>query len=110
MANRYPLSIAERLRYRYGLRWAGRLPAWRDCWKDVAAVAVIVCAYALVGTIDYATERAAEAERMAASAERSTQQLAACMNGELRLVHPGPHADGYGQTAVVCRRAEEIRL
>lgn len=107
---RYPLTLTEKLRYRYGLRWVGALPGWRDLWKDVAAVATIVLLYGAVGTIDYAAEKAEEADRQAALAEKATAQLAACMNGDLRLLHDGPHQDGYGKTAVVCRRADEVRL
>jgi hypothetical protein len=107
---RYPLTLRETLRYRYGLRWIDALPGWRDYWKDVAAVCVIVLLYGIAGSMDYATEKAEEAEQQAALAEKATARLAACMNGELRLVHEGPHKDGFGTTAVICRRAEEVRL
>ena len=107
---RYPLTLAEKLRYRFGLRWIGALPGWRDFWKDATALAVIVLMYGVAGSMDYATEKAEEAEQQAALAEKATARLAACMNGELRLVHEGPHKDGFGTTAVICRRAEEVRL
>ncbi len=107
---RYRLTLTEKLRYRYGLRWIGALPNWQDYAKDIAAIGAIALLYGIAGSLDYAAEKAAEAERYAASAANSTAELAASLNGTLTLQHAGPHADGHAITAVRCRGAEEYRL
>lgn len=90
------------LRHAYGLRWqADRLQA-RDLsgWlPNAAIIGGLLAAYAIVGAIDHAADmatRAAIAERIA---KARTEQLAACLNGTLRLAAP----DGSG--AAVCMEA-----
>lgn len=87
------------LRHAYGLRWqadrlqASDLAGW---WPNAAIIAGLLAAYAIVGAIDHAADmdaRAAIAERVA---QARTEQLAACLNGTLRLAAP----DGSG--AAVC--------
>lgn len=86
------------LRHAYGLRWqADRITA-RDLaeWRGtLAGLAIILLLAGLVHTADYAEIQRAEAQRHAAIAEARTAQLAACLNGTLRLATP----DGHGAAA-----------
>lgn len=87
------------LRHAYGLRWQTERIAARDLaeWRGaLAGLVVILLIAGLVHTADYAEQQRADAERMARLATARTAQLAACLNGELRMTT----ADGHG--AVVC--------
>lgn len=93
------------LRQNYGLRWQAsrlQLADIRETLITAAHVAGIVAAFGIAGTLDYADEQRAEAERQAAIAERATYALAECMNGQARFVA----ADG--KSATLCLRAREV--
>lgn len=100
------------LRRYYGLRWQGALPSRRDLHSTMttaAGVAFFVATFAIAGSLDYAAEQAAEAERQTAiaerqtaAAERATYALAECLNGQARFVA----ADG--KSATLCLRAREV--
>lgn len=70
------LTMTERLRFALAPSRARR-----DALKTACAVAFILAAYALVGTLDYQDQLLAE--KMAAEARYSEQQAAmlACLNG-----------------------------
>ena len=82
----------------------------RELGRNLAILAALLLIYGVVGAIDYATEKAIEAEGLRADVHALSRTLADCLNGNARFTTPGPHKDGYGQTAVVCRRAEEYKL
>ena len=93
-------------RQTYGLRWQRERLSMADLreWiKTALLIGFIVLAFGLAGSIDYAIEQREAAER----AERT---LVACMNGEARFLADGEHTDGFGKVAVLCQRAQEMKL
>ena len=73
-----------------------------DALRNAALVIGLFVAYGIVGTIDYAVEQ----RQAAVQAENI---LLACMNGKAQFFADGPHSDGHGKTAVLCR-TEELKL
>ena len=94
-------------RLRYGLRWRGvrvSLDDLADHLRTAMLLIGIVLAFGIAGSLDYAAEKAEEAERQAAQAERATRWLAECLNGKARFMAED------GRSATVCDRAWEVRL
>lgn len=113
----YPMTLRDRLRYRFGLTWLRHIPTLREIGAaihldshDAAILLLLGCAYALVGSMDYADQQLREAERQAQLADAAHAILAACMNGEARWTTDNISGKGYGKTAIVCRGVEEIPL
>lgn len=75
--------------------------ALREALRTAAYIGAIVAAFGAVGRIDFETERALKAERLARANEA---QLVDCMNG--RAVWTSTDK----RTAVRCRPAEEFSL
>ena len=72
------------LRRHFGLRWQRTLPAAEDLGIDLQnllIIAILMLAFGIVGSMDYADEQRQESERMAASAELNRAALLACLNG-----------------------------
>lgn len=109
----YPLPLRDKLRFRFGLKWAKHIPQWNELGIDAHGILFllfVLAVYGIAGAMDYAEEKRREAEAMAQSNRALTATLADCLNGNARFLHDGPHTDGYAKTAVVCRKAEEYKL
>ena len=114
---RYPLPLADRLRFRHGLTWARPLPGLRDIIRllhlDAPTLRLllgILTVYAFVGTLDYADAQRAEAEAQARIAQTASTTLAECMNGTARWLTENPSGNGFGLTRIECQRALEMTL
>lgn len=116
-AVRYPLPLGARLRLRHGLGWARPLPGLREIVRllhldapTLKLLAVVLMAYALVGTLDYADAQRIDAETQARAAQIATRTLADCMNGTARWLTDNGSGNGYGKTLVECQKALEMKL
>lgn len=103
--NTHSLGLRDHMRFAYASSGARRKLS-----KDLLILAGLLIVYAVVGTLDYQDQLRTELAMQEASNRALTATLAACLNGDARFLHDGPHSDGYGKTAVVCRRAEEFKL
>lgn len=84
--------------------------ARREAWRNAGLLVGLLAAYAVVGTLDYQDQLRTEIAMQEQSNRALTATLASCLNGTARFTHPGPHTDGYATTAVICRKAEEVKL
>jgi hypothetical protein len=78
--------LLDHIRLRRGLRWQTDMPKPVELGIDLQnmlMLAVIVLVYGLVGNIEAAAEARIEADRQAASAEKTQQAMIACLNGQL---------------------------
>lgn len=81
--NRYPLTLRDRLRFRFGLRWAASLPSMADIKrfaKGLLYAAALLIAYANVSNREYAEAMAAEAQAQARDNRALTAALATCVS------------------------------
>ncbi len=103
-------TFYRRFRLRHGLRWQANRPSAADLREALRCAALIVgllLAFGIVGTIDYAVEQRAAADRAELETAAAYQQLADCANGRTSWIS----ADENGRpVGVVCRTAEEFRL
>jgi hypothetical protein len=97
MTNPHSLGWRANLSFKYASRRTRR-----EALRNAAMLLGLLLAYGIVGTIDYAAEQ----RDVATKAENI---LLACMNGRAQFITDGPHADGHGKTAVICR-TEELKL
>ncbi len=77
--------------------------------RDARLLLGLLLVYIAVGYNDTETLRA-EIAAQEESNRALTTTLVRCLNGEARFLSDGPHTDGYGKTATICRKAEEIKL
>lgn len=103
--NKHSLSWADHMKFAYS-----GSAARRELGHNVGILAGLFAVYAVVGTLDYQDQLRTEIAAQEASNRALTATLASCLNGDARFTHDGPHRDGYGKTAVVCRKAEEFKL
>lgn len=70
-------------RTRHGLRWRGTRPTLAELGftlQNIGAIAGLILAFGIVGSIDYAEEQRQEAEQQSARADLNRAALVACIN------------------------------
>lgn len=80
--NRYPLTLRDRLRFRFGLLWAAHLPTLTDLRRWVTGLfyaAMLLLCIGYAHNTQYAEEMAAEAEAQAHDNRALTAALALCV-------------------------------
>ena len=103
--NRHSLGWRDNLLFAYASSQRRR-----EACRSARLLCGLLLVYIAVGTLEYHDTLRAEITAQEQSNRALTATLAQCLNGEARFLSDGPHKDGYGKTATICRKAEEIKL
>lgn len=98
------MPLLTRLRLARGLHWRTSLPSID--WSAIGILLAILCAYGIVGSVDYEDELRQQAEAQRVRADLNIAALLACMNGKA----PGFYLEGQDgtRTYLVCGQPWEL--